>query len=481
MKNPPESKNTTDDLPTFLHADGTADANAEAGNPSDTETLDAAVDTSESGAAAAPDAADPEEPSGRGATTAELGRPRKVRSERTTNSGSGGMGGLLFGAALLAGAVVVGVAPIAPAALESLSRYGLTSTSLLLAGAVFIAAGSNRRHLAALQSRVDDLGGSTDDVTSLREGMQFLVESQHASNERPPAAGEELQHVLIALQRQDEKINNLTKAIKMYGKPLMEISGQGTELTGAMTHIRAAVEAGNDAAKQTLGRMEKQLEAQLEAQTAPSKDAAAIQASLQKLHAALETIQKKAGATPSLEPLQQQVGRLEVAVAAIGQRVEDNELRKSLLRLEDATQKSREDVQLLLRGENLQKATTQLQERLDKATGRLSDGLTQMRDGHLGGLESSLREIQREVSGVATTVAQIQAAVKSGGVRAPAPVTATAPAAAAAPAPAPSAPPQAAPAATGDAAGNAAYQTGTRSSTGKNVLGAIAKLKQMKT
>ncbi|MBL8749363.1 MAG: hypothetical protein JNK78_09385 [Planctomycetes bacterium] len=483
MKNAPESKNTTDDLPTFLHAGGATDANAEGGSPNDTESLDGEGDSTEPGATTAPDPTDAGESSGHGTPTTDIGRPPRNRKERTANAGSGSIGGLLFGAALVAAAVVLGVAPIAPAALESLSRLGVSSATLLVAGVVFLAAGSNRRHIAALQGRVDDLGGNTEDVTSLREGMQFLVESQHASNERPPAAGEELQHVLIALQRQDEKINNLTKAIKMYGKPLMEISGQGTELSGAITHIRTAVEAGNEAAKQTFGRMEKQLEAQLEAQTAPSKDAAAIQASLQKLHATMEAVQKKTGTMPTLEPLQQQVGRLEVAVAAIAQRVEDNELRKSLLRLEDATQKSREDVQQLLRGDGLQKATSQLQERLDKATGRLSDGLTQMRDGHLGGLESSLREIQREVSGVATSVAQIQAAVKAGGGRAAAaPTAAATPIAAPTPAPAPAAPTTpAVPAAASDAAGNTAYQTGTRSSAGKNVLGAIAKLKQMKT
>jgi hypothetical protein len=81
-------------------------------------------------------------------------------------------------------------------------------------------------------------------------------------------------------------------------------------------------------------------------------------------------------------------------------------------------------------------------------------------------------------------VAQINAAVKSGArLDASAAPTATATAAAPSPAtsPAPSSP---APTADGGVApsngGGGGYQTGARSSSGRNVLGAIARLKQMK-
>ena len=36
--------------------------------------------------------------------------------------------------------------------------------------------------------------------------------------------------MLIALERQDEKVNNLSKSLKMYGKPLMEIATQGNDI-----------------------------------------------------------------------------------------------------------------------------------------------------------------------------------------------------------------------------------------------------------
>jgi BioD-like phosphotransacetylase family protein len=93
----------------------------------------------------------------------------------------------------------------------------------------------------------------------LQESLQFLVAAQQATAAKAPAAGEELQHVLITLQRQDEKINNLTKAIKMYGKPLMEISGQGTELAGSLAQIKTAVEAAAEVGRQANHRLESQL------------------------------------------------------------------------------------------------------------------------------------------------------------------------------------------------------------------------------
>ncbi|MBM3961513.1 MAG: hypothetical protein FJ306_06380 [Planctomycetes bacterium] len=87
---------------------------------------------------------------------------------------------------------------------------------------------------------------------------------------------------------------------------------------------------------------------------------------------------------------------------------------------------------------------------------------------------------------MATQVAQINAAVKSGtrldanAVGTPAP-RATAAAPSPATTPAPSSP---APAADGGVApsngGGGSYQTGARNSSGRNVLGAIARLKQMR-
>lgn len=480
MKHPTESKSSTDELPLFLDATTNDDAPAAVG--SDENGADATPDAdAASDAASAADAATD-------GPTAETGEacedaPARMDHQRAAEvqATRGGTLSIGLGAAALGATIALAAAPLSPTTLEVLARYGLTPASLLIAGTVLVTTGANRSRLAALLQRIESVGKRTTDVTTgLEQGMQFLVDAQHANNERPPAAGEELQHVLVALQRQDEKVNNLTKAIKMYGKPLMEISGQSAELAGAMAQARASIEAGNETVRQSFARVESQLRT-----NGSQKEIADLSDIVLKVATTLDSMQKKASGTISLEPLQQQIGRVEVNLAAIAQRVEDNELRKSLLRLEDVTLKAREDVQQLLRGENLQKATHHLAETVDKATGKLARGLDQMRDGQLGALEASLRETQREITGVATVVAQIQAALKTGGRAAIAPAGPASPAAAApapvAPTPGAAAPERPAEAKPAAAAGdNTAYQTGTRSSNGKNVLGAIAKLKQMK-
>jgi hypothetical protein len=344
-----------------------------------------------------------------------------------------------------------------------------------VAGTLLFTVGAMQRHASRLQHRLDEAENRRQqEAEALHQNLQQLVVG---SAGKAPADGGDLQHMLLSMQRQDEKITNLTKAIKMYGKPLMEISGQGTELAGGLASLKALVDGGVESNRQGMSRIESQLRAPQN-----QKEFTELNGAVQKLMARIEALAAQKG-TVDLAPLQQQVSRLEVTVAAIAQRLDDNEVRKSLLRLEEASHKERDVLQELLRGDSVQKASAQLQARVDSVTKGLNDGLAQLREGNLNGLETAVRDIQREVSGVATTVAQINAAVK-GGVRVanqatptpmPAPTpheptaTAATPVAAATPSPASTA---------GDSGGG--YATGSRSSGGKNVLGAIAKLKQMK-
>jgi hypothetical protein len=225
----------------------------------------------------------------------------------------------------------------------------------------------------------------------------------------------------------------------MYGQPLVEISGQTTEIAALAQQLQQRV-------------------AELAARPA----------------------------TPGFEPLAQALGRIEVNLAAVAQRLDDAEARKALFRLEEATQKGLAALADLRKGDDVRQVGADLQARIDRATATLADSINRLGETSVGELAVVTRDIQREVTGVATQVAQINAAVKSGArldaSAAPAP-TATATAAAPSPAtgPAPSSP---APTADGGVApsngGGGGYQTGARSSSGRNVLGAIARLKQMK-
>ncbi len=286
--------------------------------------------------------------------------------------------------------------------------------------------------------------------------VQHLLDQQDLEAQRPPAEGEELARVLQSLERLDEKVANVSRALKMYGKPLIEIATQSADNGGNIAQIQQA--------------------------------AAAMQQSLARL----------GEATPGavdFGPLQQQLMRIEAAVTAAAQRQDDAEMRKSLVRLEDSSKAWSKKLEELAHQDAVQQEVQRLEKVVDVTIGKLTSTVDQVRDKDLGGLESTVREIQREVAGLATSVAYIQQAVRTGGAKAPAPAAAMTPAAAPAAAPAsegafvpamPAAvgakPPEPAPGATEDAqAGVQENRTGARATSGKNVLGAIAKLRQMKT
>lgn len=478
MKRPTEPQRATSTLPAFLEEPTTTDSTTatatDEGTAGDLDTHAAATPEPTTDVA---DATNGEAAGDPAATESPAARERvdsKARERQAARArhGGGKLAMIVGGAVLLAGLAL----SVLPDLAQKAANYGVQPNLPFVLGTLLFAAGATQRHIGRMQQRLDEAESRRQfDTNAMQQNLQQLVAD---SGNKAPAQGEEMQHLMMSLQRQDEKINNLTKAIKMYGKPLMEITGQSTDLAGGMANIKALVEGGIEANRQGLGRLEAQLRAPQN-----QKEFSELNGSLQKLMARIESLAGQK-TTVDMTPLQQQVGRLEVTVAAIAQRLEDNEVRKSLLRLEEQGQKDRDTLQELLRGETVQKATASLQSRVETATKGLADGLTQLRDGNLGGLENAVREIQREVSGVATTVAQINAAVKGGvrvataAVAAPAtPTPATSdstPTATPAPAPAPAA------AATGTGEGGGGYSTGARSTGSKNVLGAIAKLKQMK-
>ncbi|MCR9245353.1 MAG: hypothetical protein NXI31_09995 [bacterium] len=364
---------------------------------------------------------------------------RRGRSRRTRNDATNAPGGGLatvVGIVLLGAGVVLGLLPDVAA---QAAPYGLTPATLAVLGGIALAVGCLRRSVRTMQTNL--AGEHQRELDDLHARIEGLAVQQPTGS---PENTDNSEQILFALQKQDEKTNNLTKAIKMYGKPLVDIANHGTELAATLAQVKTSVEAGGDSARAAWSRLETQI--------------------------------KKSGG----EALQEQIGRFEVAIQAMSQRLEDSA--KSLIRLEDHATGANDHLEVLSRGESVEVATKALGARLDEATSNLQGCVTELRDGHLGELENTVRDIQREVATVATSVSQIQATLKSGAVARPAPAPTQA-----APAPSPAAvgaggaPAPATPApATGDDDDAAGYATGARRSKGKNVLGAIAKLKQMK-
>jgi predicted nucleic acid-binding Zn-ribbon protein len=470
MKRPPDYR-TKDNLPSFL----------------DESTVEPEADLAEAQEPEAEEPSELDEPTGliedadvEPEVDAEEQETPRAQPEVETRAPSSDFAGVLM--------MVLGIALVVGSAVLIATQRdlaGFSPQSLMVLGAVLFATSVTHRRLVTQHRRRE----ATESLSSLDNEalLQITLSLQSLADAHRqgglPLAADDLQQVSRTLQRQDEKINNLTKAMKMYGKPLMEITGQGAELYSSMAVVKTAVEAAGEAANKALARIEQQLRALDSQKSAISPE---LLASLTKATARIASLEEKS--ERALEPLQKQIGRIEASVGAAMEKFENNDSNKRLQRIEESTKKAREDVQELLHGPNVEKVVAQLQDRLDKATTRLAEGIQKMREDSIADLASQIREIQREIVGLSKSMAQVQNAVKNGAARAEAPAPTwlgPAPAAPQPTAPAPGsaptaagAPAAAAPGVTPTATGE--YQTGKRATSGKNVLGAIAKLKQMK-
>ncbi len=126
--------------------------------------------------------------------------------------------------------------------LSSLNTAGLTPGALTMIGIIMTGIGGLRGRQANIELWVSEVEATLADTdTGISASLDYLVEAQEHHLDRPPASGEELDRVLVVLQRQDEKVNNLTRAIKMYGKPLIEITKQLTDLGSRVESVRSSM------------------------------------------------------------------------------------------------------------------------------------------------------------------------------------------------------------------------------------------------
>jgi hypothetical protein len=453
-----------------------------------------------------PEATDGEQPAEAAAEPepeAEKPPPRLRRERRRAapaNAARRGRMGRIFGLLCLGGGVVLTVLAGQGRVPALLTAWGLDASVLLALGSIAYVLGAMQRQTALGQVRFDTLGYEQQEgQLDMQASLAWLVEQQQQHLNRPPAEGEELAQVLLALERQDEKVSNLSRAMKMYGKPMSEIANQGADVAAQVSQLRSNLESVVESLQQGLQRLEAATRGKaidlgpLERQGAETA---------QDLKRTLTAFGER---LPDKGALQQQLVRVEASVQAVSQRLEDSDVRKSLLRLEEVAKQHGKKLDELAPAATLTQETHKLERQLDSSVGKLGNALDQLRSKDVAGLENTVREIQREISGLATAVAYVQQAVKTGLRAAPAAPAPSAPAPAApamAPAATPSAPTSGAAvvaaAIARDAAaaaskpsidttglddaqaGVAQNKTGARASTGKNVLGAIAKLKQMK-
>lgn len=355
----------------------------------------------------------------------------------------------------LAGAGLGIAGMVAPDALADLSgvmgRLALTPVTVLLVGVLLAQHGANARRVAHL---------GRDQESGLGRVERHLEELAHrqtdgaGDRDETVALRDSVDRMLIALDRQDEKINNLTRATKMYGKPLIDISKQVSEVANQVAEASERNPDVDGLETRILERMGEQVEAAVGRATAgwePGElgidDATAER--LADIHAATR---RTVGSVDELKALVRQGSDAATGgpdAEELSGRVDEVVARQLELWTKQVTDEVSQRV------ESLANAPAPTAPPID-----------------LSGLEGSLRQVQAELQRIATRLAQLENSgpARGSGQPAPAPTAAavgSTPQSAAAPAP------------NGD--GPAAKIAGSSKQKGSNVLGAIAKLRAMKS
>ena len=142
---------------------------------------------------------------------------------------------------------------------DNLQAMGLPPGLIVVLGIVIALIDRTHRQQRASRSRLDALEQNLAQSGDYSEEcLAYLVDAQEQHLSRRPASGEELEQVLLSLARQDEKLTNLTKALKLYGKPLVDLSRQVSELGMQTKGIKNKIEelgqfVHEDVAKQLAG------------------------------------------------------------------------------------------------------------------------------------------------------------------------------------------------------------------------------------
>jgi len=345
-----------------------------------------------------------------------------------------------LGAALLFAGIALGALPQINL-VTVLAEAGFTANLLAIAGIVLLATAQVLRTMRNAAERADrSLTRQLQATDALRDYVDSLAGERGAPRTAAADGGE----ATAALRRLDEKVNNLTRATKMYGKPLMELAGQVAESAVTLNHIRAQVDSIAEQATQGLNQLGNTLGERLQA--------------------------------------------VETGVAAI----ETGAVKQGLDQLETATRKLETTTQKgFERLKTEDPAVPRVEQKLDASTRALQEALADLRNGDLSKLDGAVRDIQRDLQTLAANVTNVQTTLRNrppaAAAAAPAaPATPTAPAPVPAPAapsaaPAPSTTPGSSILSSDAQAGVAQNAPGTHNASSKNVLGAIAKLKQMKS
>ena len=149
--------------------------------------------------------------------------------------------------------------------LAALTRIGLSPTLLLGFGMLTLGVGTllgrqlrQTENVMRLQSVLHELLGVVDQV----EVTTRALHTADASRAATALSGDEFGQVLFALQRNEEKLVNLTKATKTFGKPLVEMNTQIADAAAQVAQSQVMIQALRVASENGLNRVEETLRQQ---------------------------------------------------------------------------------------------------------------------------------------------------------------------------------------------------------------------------
>jgi predicted nucleic acid-binding Zn-ribbon protein len=343
-----------------------------------------------------------------------------------------GAGAALAGSGLVLMILTLRTPEFAGGLMAVLERLQILPAHLVIAGIVMLGLGGIRRHQLQTQHTNDAVLRSVERNAEIGEDgleqLYWLVER----NSGEKSTQEEIQCILHVLQRQDEKIANLTRAIKMYGKPLMEITNQlsdtnqqVTEISGALSEMKGSVPVDDEETGQSLARAVRRIGDDLK----------------RDLERSLDSLGANRG-TDELQPL---LDEMRGAIGALRKDLEDLRESRPSIDLGPIAKETREAIEALRK---------ELADTDAPAPAALD-------------IETPIRDVQKQIRGLEALIHSL-AHGPAAPQRAPAPAQESAPQ------------PQSKPAAESSDDDRSPSISGRKKGDGNAVLGAIEKLKRLR-
>ena len=213
---------------------------------------------------------------------------------------------------------------------ELLTTLGVTPFGVCALGLVLLLAGAVLARSHTTASLVRTVRGrhkrTSRRVRAMASDVSQVLQTLLVQMDRPPASGEELNRVLQALKRQDEKLQSLAKASMTYAKPIAELGTQYKEIAEKTRSLEDVMDELSAKLGSTGDRMETRSREVLTKvddtlRQLGSELQQAVTRQIDGLGKTMESRGQASTSGPELDRLLRQTQQVAEAVAALGQQI----------------------------------------------------------------------------------------------------------------------------------------------------------------